>query len=43
LVAECGFLDVEAVLPGTTRIKDHGKLDLWERSSQGWYIEATRP
>jgi SAM-dependent methyltransferase len=43
LAAECGFIDIEAILPGTTRIKDCGKLDLWERSSQGWYIEATRP
>jgi SAM-dependent methyltransferase len=42
-VVECGFVDVNVVLPGTTRIKDHGKLDLWERASQGWYVEATRP
>lgn len=43
LVAACGFVDIEVVPPGTTRIKDYGKLDLWERASQGWYIEATRP
>jgi SAM-dependent methyltransferase len=43
LVAECGFVDIDVVPPGTTRIKDYGKLDLWERSSQGWYLEAARP
>lgn len=43
LVAKCGFVDVNAVAPGVTRIKDRGSLDLHERAGQGWYLEASRP
>ena len=43
LVAKCGFVDVDTVMPGVTRIKNHGNLDLHERAGQGLYLEASRP
>lgn len=43
LVVKCGFVDIETVSPGATHIKEYGKLDLCERSAQGWYLKAIRP
>ncbi len=42
LVTRCGFVDVDTVAPGVTRIKDYGSLNLHERSDQGFYLEASR-
>lgn len=43
VAAKCGFVDIGTVEPGVTRIEDYGDLDLYERSGQGWYLEASRP
>ncbi len=43
LVAESGFVDVEIVPAGQTRLADPGDLDLREREIESVYVEATRP
>jgi hypothetical protein len=34
---------VGVVPPGSTRIAEPGRLDLWERASESVYVEAVRP
>jgi predicted SAM-dependent methyltransferase len=43
LVAEAGFVDVEMMEPGQTRIAEPSGLDLREREIESIYLEAVRP
>jgi SAM-dependent methyltransferase len=43
LIRAAGFAEVGVVPPGSTRIAEPGRLDLWERASESVYVEAVRP
>jgi predicted SAM-dependent methyltransferase len=43
LLEEAGFVEVETMEPGQTRIPDPGGLDLRERQINSVYLEAVRP
>jgi predicted SAM-dependent methyltransferase len=43
LMAEAGFVEVETMDPGQTRIAEPGGLDLRERQIDSIYLEAVRP
>jgi predicted SAM-dependent methyltransferase len=43
LVEEAGFVEVERMEPGQTRIAESGGLDLRERQINSVYLEAVRP
>lgn len=43
LLQDCGFVEVQKVAAGTTRITDPGALDLAERSDESVYVEARNP
>lgn len=42
LLERHGFLNATALKPGSTRIKDPGALNLWERMAESIYVEACR-
>jgi SAM-dependent methyltransferase len=43
LVEAAGFMEIETLPPGRTRIADPGRLDLAERPEESIYLEAVRP
>jgi predicted SAM-dependent methyltransferase len=43
LLAREGFVDVQALPPGETRIQSPGALDLRERESESVYVEGLKP
>jgi predicted SAM-dependent methyltransferase len=43
LMAEAGFVEVEVMEPGQTRIVESSGLDLRERQANSLYLEAVRP
>ena len=43
LLMRHGFVNVQILSPGETRIKDPGELDLRERESQSVFVEAEKP
>jgi len=42
LLGDIGFIEATSLMPGQTRIKTPGELDLKERADESLYVEAVR-